>query len=186
MRVETPSSRIHFVPPHIGHILASSVTSRPTSVSLAPALSPRSVNADALEMAFAPRYSVSIMVVVGATLATLAVFTFARPQYHPRYESKMIDFSKQNYVSPGTVRVAFAKQGIRLKTSSAFEFTLLHLPRAVQADDLQVVVGPRTGTGSFGPKLESYDNRFDNVMVTYGGHDEQLLQKVKAAVASLH
>lgn len=127
----------------------------------------------------------SILVVVCATLSTFAVFTFARPQYHPRYESKMIDFSEQNYLSPDSVRVAFAKQGIRLKTSSAFEFTLLNLPRAVQADDLQVVVGPRTGTASFGPKLESYDNRFENVMVTYAGHDDQLLQKVKAAVSSL-
>lgn len=97
----------------------------------------------------------------------------------------MIDFSKQNYLSADSVRAAFAKQGIRLETSSAFEFTLLNLPRAVQADDLQVVVGPPTGTGSLGPKLESYDIRFENVMVTYGGHDEQLLQKVKTAVASL-
>jgi hypothetical protein len=136
-------------------------------------------------MAFLPRYSVSILVVVGATLATFTVFTFARPQYHPRYESKMIDFSKQNYVSPDTVRVAFAKQGIRLVTSSVFELKLLHIPREVQADDLQIVVGPHTGTGSFGPKLESYDSRFENVMVTYGGRDEQLLQDVKAAVSSL-
>jgi hypothetical protein len=45
--------------------------------------------------------------------------------------------------------------------------------------------GPRTGIGSFGPKLESYDNRFENVMVTYGGHDEQLLLEIKAAVSSL-
>jgi hypothetical protein len=63
---------------------------------------------------------------------------------------------------------------------------VLNTRRAAQADDLQVVVGPRTSTGSFGPKLESYDNRFENVMVTYGGDNEQLLQKVKAAVASLH
>src|SRR4051812_14110841 len=41
MSVETPSSRIHFVPPHIGHFLSSSMSSRPTSVSLAPALRPR-------------------------------------------------------------------------------------------------------------------------------------------------
>jgi hypothetical protein len=42
------------------------------------------------------------------------------------------------------------------------------------ADALQVEVGPRAGTGSWGPKLESYDERFGNVLVTYGGHDEQL------------
>jgi hypothetical protein len=58
-----------------------------------------------------PRYSLSLLVVLIATLGTFAVFTFAKPQYNPRYESKMIDFSKQNYVSPDTARVAFAKQG---------------------------------------------------------------------------
>src|SRR4051794_40153434 len=102
MRVETPSRRIHLLPPHIGHVLASSVTSRPTPVSLASALRPRDVSADVPGMAFPslPRYSVTILVVVGATLATLAVFTIARPQYHPRYESKMIDFSEQSYLSP--------------------------------------------------------------------------------------
>jgi hypothetical protein len=34
-------------------------------------------------------------------------------------------------------------------------------------------------------KLEGYDDRFENVMVTYGGHDDRLLQKVKVAVSSL-
>jgi hypothetical protein len=136
-------------------------------------------------MAFRPRYSVSILIVVGATLASLASFTFPGPQYHPRYESKMIDFSEQNHLSADTVLRAFAKHGIRLESSSAFGFTPLDIPRAGQADELQVVVGPRTGTESFEPKLESYDNRFENVMITYGGHDEQLLQKVKAAVSSL-
>lgn len=43
-------------------------------------------------------------------------------------------------------------------------------------------MGPRIGTGSFGAKLEAYDERFGNVMVTYGGHDDQLLDRVKAAV----
>jgi len=157
----------------------------PTPVSLAPALRPRASGADVPGVGFPPRYSLSILVVLIATLGTFAVFTFARPQYHPRYESKMIDFSKQNYVSPDTVRAAFAKQGIRLRTSAAFEYTVLNTRRAAQADDLQVIVGPRTGIGSFGPKLESYDTRFENVMVTYGGRDERLLQEVKAAVSSL-
>ena len=157
----------------------------PTPVSLAPALRPRAGDADVPGVGFPPRYSLSILVVLIATLGTFAVFTFARPQYHPRYESKMIDFSKQNYVSPDTVRAAFAKQGIRLRTSAAFEYTVLNTRRAAQADDLQVIVGPRTGIGSFGPKLESYDTRFENVMVTYGGRDERLLQEVKAAVSSL-
>jgi hypothetical protein len=157
----------------------------PTPVSLAPPLRACSGSADVPEVASLPRHPVSILVVLAATLGTLAVFTFAKPVYHPRYESKMIDFSKQDYVSPKTVRVAFAKRGIRLLTSSAFALTVFNNRREAQADDLQVVVGPRTGTGSFGPKLESYDIRFENVLVTYGGHDERLLQQVKAAVSDL-
>ena len=53
------------------------------------------------------------------------------------------------------------------------------------AEALKVQVGPRTGTGSFGPELAAYDERFGNVMVTYGGSDEGLLDRVEAAVDEL-
>lgn len=53
------------------------------------------------------------------------------------------------------------------------------------ADALNVVVGPRTGTGSYGPELEPYDERFGNVLVTYGGEDEQLLEQIENAVDAL-
>jgi hypothetical protein len=46
---------------------------------------------------------------------------------------------------------------------------------------LNVVVGPRTGMGSYGPELETYDERFGNVLVTSGG-GERLLDRVRAAV----
>jgi len=55
----------------------------------------------------------------------------------------------------------------------------------VQADALQVVLGPPEGSGSFGPKLEPYDERFGNVMVTYGGTDKRLLRRIEAAVSTL-
>lgn len=63
---------------------------------------------------------------------------------------------------------------------------LSNSPRHLTADALNVVVGPRTGTGSFGPELEPYDDRFGNVLVTYGGEDEQLLERIENAVDSLH
>jgi hypothetical protein len=47
------------------------------------------------------------------------------------------------------------------------------------------VIGPRTGTGSYGPELEPYDERFGNVLVTYGRDDAQLLERVSAAVDAL-
>jgi hypothetical protein len=50
---------------------------------------------------------------------------------------------------------------------------------------LQVQVAPRNGKGSWGPVLQPYDERFDNVGVTYGGGDEALLERVEAAVEDL-
>ena len=136
-------------------------------------------------MPFVGHDRVPVLVVLAALLATAGVFVFFRPQYQPRYESKMIDFSQERYISPQTVRTVFARNGIRLHTSTAFEFTVLSSTKAQRADDLQVLVGPRTGTGSFGPTLENYDKRFDNVAVIYGGSDEQLLERVKHAVDEL-
>jgi hypothetical protein len=65
-------------------------------------------------------------------------------------------------------------------------FLLLgNAPARWTADALQVGIAPHNGKGSFGPKLEPYDERFGNVMVTYGGTDERLLKQVKAAVSAL-
>ncbi len=139
-------------------------------------------------MAFALRHPISIFVVLLATLATaVVVFGFARSQYHPRYESKMIDFAKVDYYSPTHVREAFAAKGVRLHISSRFNgiVMLTNASEPVQADALQVAVAPRTGKGSFGPKLEPYDERFGNVLVTYGGQDKQMLGRVEAAVSAL-
>jgi hypothetical protein len=137
---------------------------------------------------FALRHWISIAVVLGALAATTAVFAFARPAYHPPYESKMIDFSRQRYVSPATVRSAFRAHGIRLSAGDSpgpgmTWFCNERVP--CTADALQVMVGPRTGRGSWGPQLEPYDERFGNVLVTYGGHNDALLRRIDAAVSEL-
>src|SRR5438067_255902 len=136
-------------------------------------------------MAFALRHPASIIVLLAALGATATVFVVARPQYHPRTESKMIDFSNQRYYSPDAVRRVFAQHGVRLPHKVVFTITLFSQTARDQADDLQVLVAPRTGKGSWGPKLEPYDERFGNVAVTYGGRDEQLLERVKDAVSAL-
>jgi hypothetical protein len=46
-------------------------------------------------------------------------------------------------------------------------------------------VAPSIGSGSWGPELEPYDERFDNLLVTYGGNNQRLLDEVDAAVSSL-
>jgi hypothetical protein len=58
-------------------------------------------------------------------------------------------------------------------------------PPPQTADKLSVLVGTRTGLVGFGAKYNAYDERFENVMVTYGGSDEALLARIKAAVAAL-
>ena len=138
-------------------------------------------------MSFAQRHLAPMLIVLAACLAALGVFAFARPKYHPLYESKMIDFSKQHYMSPRLVRQTFAAHGIRLyKGADAWSVAVFSGSPKFTADALSVNVGPRTGTGSFGPKLEPYDERFGNVLVTYGGHDKQFLERIKAALTDLH
>jgi hypothetical protein len=133
---------------------------------------------------FLPRHPASIVLVLTALLATVSVFVFAGP--HPGSESTMIDFTQQRYYSPETVQRAFAAQGIRLRYVNRFAgMTLLSMTTAAPADTLNVMVGPRKGHGSWGPKLQRYDERFGNVLVTYGGSDERLLDRIGAAVASL-
>jgi hypothetical protein len=138
-------------------------------------------------MAFALRHPLTLLVVLAALLATAGVFVFARPEYRPDYESEMIDFSKQHYYSPSAVRHAFAAEGIRLREVNHIGgmIVLSNTPGHFTADALNVVVGPRTGSGSYGPKLEPYDVRFGNVLVAYGGTDERLLDRVETAVSTL-
>ena len=138
-------------------------------------------------MAFALRHPLTLLVVLVALLTGAGVFVFAQPEYRPDYESEMIDFSKQHYYSPSSVRQAFATEGIRLREASRVGgmIILSTTPDRLTSDALNVVVGPRTGKGSYGPELETYDKRFGNVLVTYGGADKQLLDRVKAAVGAL-
>jgi hypothetical protein len=138
-------------------------------------------------MPLASRHPVPVVVAIAALVATAILFAVARPEYDSQRGSRMIDFSTEHYYSPGTVRGVFASRRIKLYAGdqpAPGTFTLSGDPRFF-ADALQVQVGPRTGTGSWGPKLEPYDERFGNLLVTYGGHDELLLGQIKAAVNDL-
>ena len=138
-------------------------------------------------MAFALRHPLTLLVVLVALLSTAGVFVVARPEDQPDYESEPIDFSKQHYYGPSSVRQAFAAQGIRLREVNRIGgmLVLSNTPRHFTAAALNVVVGPQTGKGSYGPKLEPSDVRFGNLLVAYGGTDERLLDQVETAVAAL-
>ena len=137
-------------------------------------------------MAFLSRHPFSVLI-VGAGAATLAAaLIFARPQYHREYESPMIDFATVRHYEPAVVRRAFAAHGVRLRYENDFAGIVVYgNTRERFAGDLHVMVGPRRGTGSWGPELEPYDERFGNVFVSYGGNDERLLRAVTAAVDDL-
>jgi hypothetical protein len=180
-------AHVHAVPDSL-EVERIRIAERAHGASLATTFTGPGNTADASGVTFLPRYSVSIMVILAATTATFAVFTFARPEYHPRYESKKIDFSTQDYHSPADVRQAFSTHGIKLRgvDSPAPGFLWLsNSPPPWPADALQVLIAPHNGKGSWGPRLEPYDERFGNVMVTYGRKDERMLDRVKAAVSAL-
>jgi hypothetical protein len=48
-----------------------------------------------------------------------------------------------------------------------------------------VVVGGRTGRVGFGAQATSFDERFENVLVTYDGTDEAVVERLEAAVDEL-
>ncbi len=132
------------------------------------------------------RHPAPFLVVLSACATIAAVFAFTRPAYSPTNEGAMVDFSQVRHYSPDAVRSAFAGQGIRLRLNSRFfGITMLSRVAVPDSDALQVMVGPKSGQASWGPKLEPYDERFGNVLVTYGGRDEQLLDRVETAVSAL-
>jgi hypothetical protein len=133
------------------------------------------------------RNPVMLVAICAAAVGTVGVFTFAKPQYRPRYESKMIDFSKREFHSPSSVRTAFLAHGVdlRYRASIAGLQQMSNSPKPWGASALLVAVAPRQGKGSWGPEFAPFDERFDNVLVTYGGKDEDLLHRVEAALSDL-
>jgi hypothetical protein len=137
-------------------------------------------------MALLVRNPVVILGGVAAAVGTFAVFTFAKPEYHSRNDSRMIDLSKVEHHSPSRVRAAFAANGIDLRLRNEFSgIQQLSNAASGEASALLVAIGPRSGTVSWGPKFQTYDERFDNVLVSYGGTNEQLMRRVEAAVSDI-
>jgi hypothetical protein len=136
------------------------------------------------------RYSVSLAVVLAAVAGVAAVFVFARPQLEAEAGTEMVNLAEKNFISPTAVKAAFAAEGLSLpyttKVGSPSLLILSNSPRGTAtAEKLFVLVGARTGRVGFGAKFTDYDERFENVMVTYDAGDEAVLAQIKAAVAAL-
>jgi hypothetical protein len=138
-------------------------------------------------MRLVTRHPVSLALVLAAVAAFAAVFTFARPQLESEPGTEMVNLAEKDYISPAAVRAAFAAEDLPLRyTSNSPRLLVLYSdPPPQTADKLSVLVGARTGFVGFGAKYNAYDERFENVMITYGGSDEAMLARIKAAVATL-
>ena len=141
------------------------------------------------------RHSISVSVVAVALVVVGAVFTFARPGYHPTSSTTTVYMTSQDHYTVEQVERAFASHAIRLGEMSHDGNTKHGL----------IILGPARrgkpapsaftvtlfGTESkvmFGPdNAMTYNERFGNVDVSYGypNPDEALLGRIKAAVTDL-
>jgi hypothetical protein len=135
------------------------------------------------------RHPVSIAIVLAALAAVAAVFILARPEFQGKSEGEWINLAEQDTISPAAVRAAFAAEGVRLRYGYDWDggVVLSNVPPAEQGrrEDVQVIVGGGIGNVDFGPKVSSYDERFENILVSYDGTDAATLHRVKAAVHTL-
>jgi hypothetical protein len=133
------------------------------------------------------RHQISVAIVLAAAAGVAAVFTFARPQLEDDPATEMVNLAEKDYISPAAVRSAFAAEGLPLRyTAGSPPLLVLYSdPPPQTAEKLSVLVGARTGRVGFGAKYNAYDERFENVVVTYGGDDEDTLARINAAVVTL-
>jgi hypothetical protein len=140
-------------------------------------------------MELVTRYAVSLVVLLVALVTVGGAFVLARPGERVEDGTEMIELGERTYIAPGAVSSTFAAEGVPLPYRSDFgRVTILSsVPPARQGQPGKViaVVGPRTGRLSFGPVVTTFDERFENVLVTYDGTDEAVVDRLDAAVAAL-
>jgi hypothetical protein len=128
------------------------------------------------------RFPVSVGVVLGVALTVTGAFVFSLPMLEAPVDETML--SSPRHFTVAQVRRTFRDYGIRLRYASHPRKGLVVLGATLPpwpATSLHVAVGERvlpTGLG--------YERRVGNVLVHYGGSNERVLARVKAAVAALH
>lgn len=130
------------------------------------------------------RFPVAAGIVAGIAVALTGVFVLALPMYRSPIDRTMLGSRAPRY-SVTFVRRTFADYGVRLRYTSRSQrgvTTLGVLPPPWLPTSLYVAVGRR---GSEGEAAAGYDRRVGNVDVHYGGSNERVLARVRAAVAAL-
>jgi hypothetical protein len=140
-------------------------------------------------MALLVRYRISLAIVIAALATVAGVFALARPGYDPERGSEMIDVAEMDRVPLTDVRAAFAKQGLPLRYEYGDRDVLMLSSQSgpLSTDTFYVYyVAKRSGRIGWGPELEDgWEKRFGNLLVHYGGEDEAMLARVRAAVDDL-
>lgn len=135
-----------------------------------------------------------VALVVIAGVVALSVLTVVRPQYDNGRSFEQIDLRKVRHSSLTEVRRAFLVQGIEFVAPATSRFpnatmTALGVERPPWLDDdLYVIVFGNTGSVTFDRddwEPDVYEERVGNVLVHYGGTDEQMLESVRRAVVAL-
>ncbi len=134
------------------------------------------------------RHPLSTALVLSALAATVAVFTFARPEYRDDIPVETVNLAAEEHLSVSAVRDAFAASGIDLRHANTDTEVAWLAPAPPPHDErsLYVNVLPTTGTVGIGQvESDAYEERVGNVVVHYGGGDARTLERVEAAVAAL-
>jgi hypothetical protein len=141
-------------------------------------------------MALLGRYRITLAIVAVALATVAGVFAFARPEYDVEQGSKMIEIADLHHYSLAEVRVAFAKHGLPLRydNDSSPILMLGTTPPGTWDTTAFYVYHVTTTSGRMSWGLENdeaWEKRFGNLLVHYGGTDEAVLERVKAAVSEL-
>ena len=145
-------------------------------------------------MTWLHRHTLSLAILIFALAIVGAVFTFARPTYHPSNGTTTVDMTGERHYTVAQVERAFASHAVHLVVANhdgnarhGLIFLAPPRPRGVPSDFLVTLFGTEAKV-MFGPDTSpSYDERFGNVDVSYGRPhpDEVLLARIKAAVSDL-
>src|SRR4051812_23945991 len=127
------------------------------------------------------RHPQSVVVVLGAVAAMIGLLAVTRPGAHSsaKAQATPVAVPAGAHHSIASVRRAFLGEGLsfRFRNRTADVTTLSPVPPPWLDDDLYVEVGAVVPAAA--PAQGVYERRSGNVLVHYGGADDQMLARVR-------